>query len=446
MDIPAEQWKQRWFARLKPARAGGSNHHETEAPRHKSTFEPAEQEPEPSGLEPSLDPPSYLPKRTAPPATTQTQPLKKPRTTQSQAPIPAPIPPTAPTKPTPIPRFSTTPAQALHHPSDMTTPAEPPPRLSLPATTPRSTSLPTSSRRVTAPVRSLRAATSSFRQSSSPQVIPQEDIIYENPRRGTTIWRAPRTPHPGMDPDDDILQDQMVQESGGRTNRIRVSLGDINIEIESASSPRIITQVPARRTRQGMSSPPENLVRGDGASGRRRHGMGEIPSTPGGSPTQFKAESRTESQRDDEQMEQMEEMAEMEEGTGPEVEDEEIIVEEDIDLREPHDEAEEQLNDLGVGAFGPETQALFGDPGDDEFQIPDLDFASSPVRPQEKPPALPKHEPIDEWVTRKAGRFGLSEEVVWWTLERTSGKLKLAIKALKSFRKHKGIRINVFKC
>src|SRR5277367_2746383 len=213
MNIAPEQWKERYFTRLKPA------------------------------LDKQNTPPSYMPKRPAPP--TQQETLKKPRT------VAAPIP-----KLTPVQPFFDT---------DMTTPAEPPPRFSLPLETPRASSIP-SNRRVTTPI------PSSHLKSSSPQ-IPPENIIYKNPRRGTTIWRTPQTPRIDMDADDQLLREQLTRESMGRTNRIRVSLGEINIEIESASSP-IITQGPIQR--RLASSPPEPV----GRVGRRA-GIGEIPSTPG---------------------------------------------------------------------------------------------------------------------------------------------------------------------
>ena len=138
--------------------------------------------------------------------------------------------------------------------------------------------------------------------------------------------------------------------------------------------------------------------------------MGEIPSTPGSSPMQFKTESLREEPVVDEE---------------PVVE-EGLVVEEDIDLREP------ELNGLGIGTFGPDTQALFGD-DQDELEIPNLEFASSPRRPQpSKPHAL------DDWVAKKAERYNTTEDLVWWALERTSGRQRLAVKTLKLFRKHNG--------
>ena len=320
MNIAAEQWKERYFTRLKPA------------------------------LEKQTAPPSYMPKRPAPP--TEPERLKKPRV------VAAPIPSLTPMQP-----FLDT---------DMTTPAEPPPRLSFPLEPPNSSSVP-SNRRVTAPIPS-----SHLKSSSSPQ-IPPENIIYQNPRRGTTIWRTPQPRNIDMDADDHLLHQDLAQESVGRTNRIRVSLGEINIEIESASSP-VITQGPIQR--RLASSPPEQV----GRLGRRP-GMGEIPSTPGSSPTHFKTESLREDPVIDED---------------PLIE-EELVVEEDIDLREP------ELNGLGIGAFGPDTQALFGgDDQEDELEIPHLEFASSPTRPQSSKP-----DALDEWVAKKAERYNAPEDLVW---------------------------------
>ena len=192
----------------------------------------------------------------------------------------------------------------------------------------------------------------------------------------------------------------MAQESRGRTNRIRVSLGEINIEIESASSPVFAHEPTIQRL---ASSPPV------GRTGRRP-GMGEIPSTPGSSPMKFKTESlRTEDP-----------VTEQPVIEGP-------VIEEDIDLREP-------VNGHGIGAFGPDTQALFGgDDFEEALEIPELDFPSSPVGPQDS-----KSHILEEWVAKKAERYDVPQDLVWWTLERTSGRQKLAIKTLKLFQKQKG--------
>ena len=227
-----------------------------------------------------------------------------------------------------------------------------------------------------------------------------------------------------MDADDQLVHEQLSQESMGRTNRIRVSLGEINIEIESASSP-IITQRPVQRSRLA-SSPPDII----GRTGRR-HDMGrEIPSTPGSSPVHFKTESlRT--QTEDPVVEEdavMEEEPIVDEDLIVEenpVMEEAPVVEEDMDLREP------ELNGLGISAFGPDTQALFGE---EELEIPDLEFASSPAPPQHPS----RSHVLDDWVAKKAERYDVPEDLVWWTLERTSGRQKLAVKTLKYFRKNNG--------
>ena len=223
-----------------------------------------------------------------------------------------------------------------------------------------------------------------------------------------------------MDADDQLMHEQLSQESMGRTNRIRVSLGDINIEIESASSP-IITQHPLRRSRLA-SSPPQT----QGRLGRQPE-AGIIPSTPGSSPVHFKTESlRTEDPMAEDDLIEEEDVIMEEEPVGEPPVMEDPFVEEDIDSREP------KLNGLGIGAFGPDTQALFGE---EELEIPHLEFASSPLRPE---PTPSNSHILDDWVTNKAERYNVPEDLVWWSLERTSGRQKLAVKALKHFHKHNG--------
>ena len=245
--MSAEQWQQRYFSRLKPELDAENNGKEETGQTELAQGEPPSRE-KPTRNEPVREEAvreesqveqdgfgfEEVPSQSTKRPSTATQPLipKKPRT--------QPPPNNAP-----IPKPTGTPAFKQMATSEMTTPSTlPPPRYSLPNPSPRSSSLPTSSRRVTAPIPSPHLKSSSvvpprkqrlssaqpIPQSSSPLVVPRENVLYHNPDQRTTIWRNQVPP---IDEDDSMVHQQMVSESTGRTNRIRVSLGDINIEIES---------------------------------------------------------------------------------------------------------------------------------------------------------------------------------------------------------------------
>ena len=102
---------------------------------------------------------------------------------------------------------------------------------------------------------------------------------------------------------------------------------------------------------------------------------------------------------------------------------------------------EDQFN-LHDTEFGAETQALFeaNDPG--EFIIPNLELSPSPnmLYANPKIPTTPSKflTNTDEWVAKRARRYNVDSDMIWWILERTTGRPKMAIKTLKSFLKNNG--------
>jgi hypothetical protein len=226
-----------------------------------------------------------------------------------------------------------------------------------------------------------------------------------------------------MDEDDSMIHQQLQAPSTGRVNRIRVSMGEINIEIESNSSPRI-TSSPRVMPR---SSPPRMR---DGANSRRTIG-GEIPSTPGSSPIKMKAESSRGGEEDivGDVRQDSEDILDEHRETSPVSE----LMDMDEDLQETLEDEEDD-----VVAMGPDTQALFED---DDFTIPQLDLTPSPHKKNGNTSLSTSSKFLtntDDWVTQKANRYNVDQELIWWIVERTTGRLKLAIKTLKSFRKKNG--------
>ena len=459
MDMSAEQWQQRYFGRLKPELDAEETRKEEAARRESAGNEPPTTK-ESLGKEPvreespedqdgsrfeSHEEPSESTKRPS----TATQPVITKKSRTQPPPTKAPIP-----IPTETHAFKKVPT------SEMTTPSTlPPSRYSFPKSPPRSSSLPTSSRRVTAPIPSSHLKSSSvaprrtshlssvqpIRGSSSPHVVPMENVIYHNPDRRTTVWRNPVT---SMDEDDAMVHQQMVSESMGRTNRIRVSMGEISIEIESNSSPRVLQGTPRASGISLRSSPPHPLRR-DGANARRTLG-GEIPSTPGSSPIKFKEESS----RDGDEM--MEDVVEESDRGESMVQDEmgEQFPETDPFRKNPlkmktwifDNPSILEEEPSGAGVFGAETQKLFESDDLDDFTIPNVEITPSPqkLRDQhdqhQEPPTPSKFlSNTDEWVLKKAKRYNVDPEIVWWILERTTGRPKIAIKTLKSFLKKSGI-------
>jgi len=307
-------------------------------------------------------------------------------------------------RPTEVTACSTQ-SKVPHLPSDATIPVTPLPRYSM-NTPGRSSSVPVSSldyqnRKPSKPLTSVRPSTKVNRQLPSP---PQE-LIYQDPDRRATIRLnsskgspfGPRTPH-AKDDDDRLMHSQILQGSGPRSNRIRVSLGDISIEIESNGSP-----ASANTPRQRLVS-----VSGKGtnsiADGKRKIGR-EIPSTPGSSPLHMKMES---------------------------IEGKKRLIMRTHNGHIGVDDVSTADEPTGLGA---ETQAMFTD--DEEYTVPGLEIPDSPYKfqPSTSRSATTKFlENTDEWVAKKAKRYHLDSDVIWWMLERTSGHPNLAIKALKAFR------------
>ena len=253
------------------------------------------------------------------------------------------------------------------------TPQQPPrasstaPRYSLPA--PRAPSIP-AARRVSEPPRQSH--------------LPVPDIIYRDPDRRTTIYRQRQ-----MEEDDRLIEHHLQEPL--RTNRVRVSMGDVVLEIETNSSPHL------------------NSTPFDGASGRRR-GLGMVPSTPGSSPVKFKKESS----RDEDE-------------TFPE-----IFVHEGDGLGLDMDEMDVVPEEVG---FGPDTQAVFAE---EDLSIPNVVVPSSPLLLEKVPVERNSVDDLVDWINMKAEKHNLDPEIVWWILERTTGRKKIAAKVLKTYTKTHG--------
>lgn len=293
-----------------------------------------------------------------------------------------------------------------------------------------------------------RRTASAYTPTKSSPLVPKEEIIYQDPIRRTIIRRNPAPRTPNM-PADDALVHQQVTDSTGRRSRIRVSLGDITLEIESDSSPRFDMDSPLPPRQLQMEPSGTRSSAGDGAEGRKAI-AGEIPSTPGSSPVKYKTEKVRK-----EQMLEVEEDVDLREpldelgGFGGDKPVEESAVEWHIDrdqagdfiptLGSDDEIMDGELENLPKGfantAFGAETQALFEQNEDEELEIPNLDIESSPIRGQESIIKLTPRkttENLADWVAKKARRYNLDIEEVWWALERTTCRKALAVQVLKS--------------
>ena len=212
----------------------------------------------------------------------------------------------------------------------------------------------------------------------------------------------------------------------GKTNRIRLSLGDINIEIES-HDPVHVGSSPVPPVARSSSR-----VRGTAA---RRMAGGVIPSTPGSSPSKLKEESL----RGDEDI--YGDTALISREFSPEFPEAEIQAAED----EEDDvilETEEMAIDEDV-PVGPETQALLdADAEDEDLTLPNIEFESpaakrwTPRKPRQKSKFF---DDPQAWIAAKAQKFDVDAELVYCILERTTGRPKLAVNTLKYFQKESRI-------
>ena len=362
-----------------------------------------------------------------------------------------------------------------------------------PAQLPRSISVPANGR-VPTDSRALKSSSLAPRSSghvrnssghshksfTSTPGIANDSIVYHDPDRRATIWKSSPKTHWTTDEDDNMIHQQILQESRPGTKRVRVSLGDINIEIESNGDSPGFTSTPRVGRLEPMS--PEVRTRREsgmgsaGASSRKAMG-GEIPSTPGSSPIKFKSESLP-------AVEDGEEML-----IDDVLNDEDLMrIDEDIDLREPllyglkrsrdaemqetiqiidpvEDEeipdpgqdiitSQEEIpapsqsrvvrHELGTNHMGQETQALFSTEENEDLSIPNVEITPSPAKINgvysnfDTPTSKWLHS-LDHWVAQKADRYSVDPEAVWWILERTGCKRKLAVTALKYFAENGGI-------
>lgn len=321
----------------------------------------------------------------------------------------------------------------------------------------------------------------SHKSTTSAPPVPHDSIVYQDPTQKAIIWKnSPKTPMIRMDDDDHMVHQQIQQNSGKRTNRVRVSLGDINIEIESSAgeSPQIMSSPYLGRDLDRLSHEPSSRTKrrigSAGASSRKATG-GEIPSTPGSSPVKFKSESLA-------TVEDAEEgMLLDNEPSGVEMMD----IDEDVDLRELFSDDDRQPRNtemqdvpdsyelmenveifpehlpdqeipspsksaqhgLGISTMGKETQALFGDE-DEDLSIPNVEITPSPakvngIHPKTQSPGLRWIDNLESWVKLKAVRYSVSPEVVYLALERTGCKKKLAVQAVKHFIEHESMSLHV---
>src|SRR5579859_3169308 len=149
----------------------------------------------------------------------------------------------------------------------------------------RSLSVPASHRRVSAPISSTRRPSSLVpiaEPASSPlhsnRALSHDNtdltLLYEDPRSRVTAYRTPGR----RDDDDDIINRKVTNAQ--RRETVRVSLGDITIDIESSPL------TPRAQVTPATDNPRLSL-----GFGGRRIARGEVPSTPGSSPVKFKSES-----------------------------------------------------------------------------------------------------------------------------------------------------------
>jgi len=152
----------------------------------------------------------------------------------------------------------------------------------------RSLSVPTSERRARVPLsRTLRPSSviPIHEHASSPLAssydLANSTLLYEDPGSRVTAYRTPQ-----RDDDDQLIHNQISEPP--RKEKVRVSLGNITIDIESSPiTPRVQVH-PVREEGVPMH---EGMGLGIGAGGRRITAGQEVRSTPGSSPVMFKSES-----------------------------------------------------------------------------------------------------------------------------------------------------------
>jgi hypothetical protein len=104
-------------------------------------------------------------------------------------------------------------------------------------------------------------------------------------------------------------------------------------------------------------------------------------------------------------------------------EDEEIIL-----------ETEEMAVDEEEAPVGAETQAFFdADDDEEDLSVPNIEFQTPVKRTPKKRSGSKFLEDPQGWVEDKAKRYDVGTDLVYWVLERTTGRHKLALKALKYF-------------
>lgn len=281
-------------------------------------------------------------------------------------------------------------------------------------------------------------------------------LLYEDPRSRVTAYRTPGR----RDDDDDIIHRRLSRAH--RRETVRVSLGDITIDIESSPiTPRV----------QVTSATDDNprLSLGMGGRGITR---GEVPSTRGSSPIKFKSESSRDEEMPDIPLQHEEEQESDDDVpdiiTGEELarlralekkqkkeppkessseEDDGWADQDDDD--ESVDEMETNLEGITIqgqgssqnpqdqGAFGPDTQAIFEE--NEDLTLPNLEITPSPEKPRvnggisRDDDVLNPVREMNAWAEKQAKTFKVSKEIVWWMLERTGAKKKLAVAALEKF-------------
>jgi len=98
---------------------------------------------------------------------------------------------------------------------------------------------------------------------------------------------------------------------------------------------------------------------------------------------------------------------------------------------------------IGQGEFAAASRVVLGEDENEDLDIPTIEFASSPAKQRRKGPTVTPSKTSDKleaWVARKAERYNIDPQRVWWIIERTTGNQKLAVKALKSFLETDGIK------
>ena len=151
----------------------------------------------------------------------------------------------------------------------------------------RSLSVPASERRARVPLsRTLRPSSviPIHEHASSPLAssydLANSTLLYEDPGSRVTAYRTPQ-----RDDDDQLIHNQISEPP--RKEKVRVSLGNITIDIESSP---VTPRVQVHPVREGGVPMHEGMGLGIGTGGRRIT-AGEARSTPGSSPVMFKSES-----------------------------------------------------------------------------------------------------------------------------------------------------------